>query len=72
MLPKRGDIVLSAAGREYVVAYVKHRDDSPDQIKLWSPRHKMILTGAYTEADIKRGLLTVTERVYDFKDGEGD
>jgi len=57
---KRGDVVRSRSGSRLIVSYIKRRDDAEDRVKLWSPEHRVLLSGSYTEADIKAGVITPT------------
>ena len=69
MIPlKRGDVVRNKFGRRFVVAYIKRLDDKEDRIKLYSPDHKIILTGYYIEKDIREGVLTPTGETVDLGD----
>ena len=60
ILLKRGDVLVNKSGRKFVVAYIKRSDDHEDRIKLYSPKHRVILTGYYTEKDLREGVLATT------------
>ena len=68
LLLRRGAVVRSKSGRRFIVAYIKRLDDKEDRIKLYSPDHKIILTGYYIEKDIREGVLTPTGETVDLGD----
>jgi hypothetical protein len=65
---KRGDVLISKAGRKYVVSHIKRRDDAEDRIKVYSPDIRMILNGSYTEKDLRAGVLTPTGEFVDLSE----
>ena len=69
---KRGDVVRNKFGRKFVVAYIKRGDDAEDRIKLYSSEHRVILTGHYTEAHFRNGVLTRTGEVADLSSDVDD
>lgn len=65
---KRGDVLINKAGRKFIVSHIKRRDDAEDLVKVYSPDIRMILNGAYTEKDLRAGVLTPTGEFVDLSD----
>ena len=56
-VPRRGDVLRSPSGQEYVLDHVERRDDDADRYRLRSVQHGVLLSGRYTVDALNRSLV---------------